>query len=429
MSYLDNSTLSAQDALDGAINYASGGYFQNEEDLKTRFVADMAGGDLLGMCGIDLANDDTGSITGSDAGGEKAKTAESIVPESGNPYTGGVPSGTTTINGLTVNWPTTGGDAAKEAFAKALGGQWMKNCMDLIDESYEMNFQEPGTAVRSMNVVLDDEGASGTLAYVTTGSPLTLTVNMHYYNSLDLSDENGKDTGAGAGQIYLDRCIAHEMAHAIMAANIRNFTSLPLYIIEGSAELVHGIDDSRGTRIQNLANNNGGLQNAVTGTPAESQDTYAAGYMILRYLAHQGANAEPEKRMVFQVGTKANQAIKVGFADMRAEALGLKKTDGRTLSVATQKKATAALTVIDRAIQKALNQQTSIGAVQSRLDFTATNLTTAHENTTASESTLRDADMAKEMLEYTKANVLLQASQSMLAQANQSSSGVLSLLQ
>jgi flagellin len=158
-------------------------------------------------------------------------------------------------------------------------------------------------------------------------------------------------------------------------------------------------------------------------------DAYAAGYMILRYMAHQAANAEPEKRMAFQIGTKANQAIKIGFGDMRSTALGLKKEDGTTLSVETQKKATAAITVIDRAISKALNQQTTIGAIQSRLDFTASNIITAHENVTASESTIRDADMAQTFTAYTKANVLMQTAQAMLAQANQNSSSVLSLLQ
>ena len=85
--------------------------------------------------------------------------------------------------------------------------------------------------------------------------------------------------------------------------------------------------------------------------------------------------------------------------------------------------------VLDNAVQKALDQQTTIGSVQSRLSYTSSNLTTASENVQASESTIRDADMAKEMTEYTKNNVLLQAAQSMLAQANQSSSSVLSLLQ
>ena len=130
-----------------------------------------------------------------------------------------------------------------------------------------------------------------------------------------------------------------------------------------------------------------------------------------------------------QVGTKANQTIKVGLTDMKAQALGLQGADNKTLQVGNQKQANAAINVLDSAIQKALDQQTTIGAVQSRLEYTQSNLTTASENVTAAESTIRDADMAKEMTEYTKNNVLMQAAQSMLAQANQSSSNVLSLLQ
>ena len=130
-----------------------------------------------------------------------------------------------------------------------------------------------------------------------------------------------------------------------------------------------------------------------------------------------------------QVGTKANQTIKVGLTDMKSQALGLQGADNSTIQVGNQKQANAAINVLDAAIQKALDQQTTIGAVQSRLEYTQSNLTTASENVTAAESTIRDADMAKEMTEYTKNNVLMQAAQSMLAQANQSSSNVLSLLQ
>ncbi len=140
-------------------------------------------------------------------------------------------------------------------------------------------------------------------------------------------------------------------------------------------------------------------------------------------------NKSDDNAISLQVGASANQSIKVGLTDMRAEALGLKGADGTTLNISTQGKANAAINVLDNAIQKALDQQTTIGSVESRLEYTSSNLTTASENVQASESTIRDADMAKEMTNYTKNNVLLQAAQSMLAQANQSSSNVLSLLQ
>ena len=140
-------------------------------------------------------------------------------------------------------------------------------------------------------------------------------------------------------------------------------------------------------------------------------------------------NKSEDNAINLQVGAKANQSIKVGLTDMRAEALGLQGADGTKLNISTQNKANAAINVLDNAIAKALDQQTTIGSVESRLEYTSSNLTTASENVQASESTIRDADMAKEMTNYTKNNVLLQAAQSMLAQANQSSSNVLSLLQ
>ncbi len=140
-------------------------------------------------------------------------------------------------------------------------------------------------------------------------------------------------------------------------------------------------------------------------------------------------NESKDNAITLQVGTKANQSIRVGLTDMRAEALGLQSSNGETLNVTTQKNANAAINVLDNALQKALDQQTTIGSIESRLEYTSTNLTTSSQNVQASESTIRDADMAKEMTNYTKNNVLLQAAQSMLAQANQSSSSVLSLLQ
>ena len=140
-------------------------------------------------------------------------------------------------------------------------------------------------------------------------------------------------------------------------------------------------------------------------------------------------NKSTDNAITLQVGTKANQSIKVGLTDMRAEALGLQSSTGKTIQIGTQKQANAAINVLDNAVQKALDQQTTIGSVESRLEYTSSNLTTSSENVQSSESTIRDADMAKEMTNYTKNNVLLQAAQSMLAQANQSSSSVLSLLQ
>lgn len=137
----------------------------------------------------------------------------------------------------------------------------------------------------------------------------------------------------------------------------------------------------------------------------------------------------PDNAVSFQTGTRSNQTVKIGLTDMRATALGLKGQDGTVLNISTQASANAAINVLDNALQKALDQQTNLGSVTSRLDYTDSNITTSNENTLASQSTIRDADMAREMTAYTKDSVLSQAAQAMLAQANQTSSSVLSLLQ
>lgn len=138
--------------------------------------------------------------------------------------------------------------------------------------------------------------------------------------------------------------------------------------------------------------------------------------------------------LTLQIGTKSNQSINVGLSDMRAKALGLQGTDATTgvvknIDITTRDNANVAINVLDTAITKVLSEQTKIGSVESRLDYTSANLTTASENVSAAESTIRDANMAKEMTEFTKNNILMQASQAMLAQANQSTQNVLSLLQ
>ena len=137
----------------------------------------------------------------------------------------------------------------------------------------------------------------------------------------------------------------------------------------------------------------------------------------------------PYNGLKIQTGTRANQNLTVFLPNMRAAALGVSTADGTRVSVATREKATAAIDIVDAALGKALNTQTTIGAYQQELEYTEANLTTASENVQKSESTIRDADMAQEMMSYAKDNVLAQAAQSMLAQANQTAGNVLSLLQ
>lgn len=136
--------------------------------------------------------------------------------------------------------------------------------------------------------------------------------------------------------------------------------------------------------------------------------------------------------LIIHHGTKANQALNCYINDMDTEAMGLSNTKISTRDDAIRALSddkTGRIGAIDAAIEYAVGEATTVGAYISRLEHTEENLVTANENTQASESTIRDADMAKEMAEYTKYSLLTQSSQAMLAQANQNGSQVLSLLQ
>ena len=127
-----------------------------------------------------------------------------------------------------------------------------------------------------------------------------------------------------------------------------------------------------------------------------------------------------------QIGANEGQTMSFTLDDMSADALGV---GGKSVDLSSQDSAKTATTAIDAAIKKVSASRGKMGAVQNRLEHTINNLQTTSENTSAAESRIRDVDMATEMVEYSKNNILAQAGQSMLAQANQATQGVLSLLQ
>ena len=446
-------------------------------------------------------------------------------------------------------------DKVNQQIIKALNSEWIQNSLEMLKESYGIDFMEDETAITKMKVFLDPDGEDGTLAYVKTSNPLELHVNMKYYGDMDMENVNGTSPSTS---MYLDRTIAHEMTHGIMAANIQNFGYLPLFVIEGMAELTHGADERLLSMLTTM--DAASYTSLFSSGGAEgSQEPYAGGFAFLRYMAaHSGGSGKaamtrfmdslketgggtsvysgttgtteldkavaaatgghfatleditkqfiadigtsttmenfykrhcgidlynldvggimgrdaegkewrtnestvpeggstkywiyPEDAVtvidglevewpafqrkiggwMFQTGTKANEAMHVAINDIHAQALGVMDRNGQAIKIDTWSNATAAIRQLDKSINRALGYQTTIGAIISRMEYTAGNLTTASENTQNAESIIRDADMAKEMTAYTKNNVLLQSAQSMLAQANQNSSSVLSLLQ
>jgi len=134
------------------------------------------------------------------------------------------------------------------------------------------------------------------------------------------------------------------------------------------------------------------------------------------------------KKLTFQVGANQNQVVELTIGNMNAETLGVGAAATK-VNLKTQPTASTAISTIDEAIKKVSSERAKLGAMQNRLEHTINNLSTTAENLTASESRIRDVDMAKEMMEFTKNSILQQAATAMLAQANQQPQGVLQLLQ
>ena len=164
---------------------------------------------------------------------------------------------------------------------------------------------------------------------------------------------------------------------------------------------------SIGTDTAAKVKNNGNGTFDITKGSVEVKDS-------LSFNLHVGADADMTNK------------ISVNIDSMSAAGLGIK---GLSISDDNGTSATYAIDAITDAISKVSSQRSSLGAVQNRLEHTINNLDNVVENTTTAESRIRDTDMAKEMVNYSKNNILAQAGQSMLAQANQSNQGVLSLLQ
>ena len=167
----------------------------------------------------------------------------------------------------------------------------------------------------------------------------------------------------------------------------------------------------------------GGLYKAATDGTA----TEVGAEQIANYVKVTASNAS-DLLLSFQVGadTTSENKITVAMQSMSAKSIGV---DQLKVTGSDSTNADKAVDTISDAIKKVSKQRSALGAVQNRLEHTISNLDNVVENTTSAESRIRDTDMAEEMVSYSKNNILMQAGQSMLAQANQQNQGVLSLLQ
>ncbi|MFG6343107.1 MAG: flagellar hook protein [Lachnospiraceae bacterium] len=176
----------------------------------------------------------------------------------------------------------------------------------------------------------------------------------------------------------------------------------------------------------------GGLFSDSQATTAVTNDKTQADTWIGSFITKNTAEVTQDLSFSLHVGADSARTNKIAtnIQSMSAAALGINKLKSTAVGMVDTSgdNATDAIDVIANALQKVSTQRSALGAVQNRLEHTIKNLDNVVENTTSAESAIRDTDMATEMVKYSNANILSQAGQSMLAQANQSNQGVLSLL-
>ncbi len=176
----------------------------------------------------------------------------------------------------------------------------------------------------------------------------------------------------------------------------------------------------------------GGLFSDAQATSEVKDNGAKDGTDIMTYITRNTAEVTADLSFSLHVGADSTRTNKIttNIMSMSAAALGINKIKSTAVGVVDESgdNATDAIDVIAAALQKVSTQRSALGSIQNRLEHTIKNLDNVVENTTAAESAIRDTDMATEMVKYSNANILSQAGQSMLAQANQSNQGVLSLL-
>ncbi|SFK79987.1 flagellinolysin [Brevibacillus centrosporus] len=402
------------------------------------------------------------------------------------------------------------GDQNQTDLINLLKNSWLGQAEQLISNYFGLQADN-----YTMNLVLEEGTAGGTLAYVQASVPASgLGTNLELH--IEMADYR-------AGNIT-DRTIAHEMVHAVFnrSVNVGNATGIPTWFNEGSAELIQGADERLAIELAALGGNNavnrativGNATNAWGGTSQE----YAGAFAAVRYIHDQikaaggsgikdiysylsgnptrtlddaltnassgafadltdfqskwsadgeafiagmdlgnadtgaigGADADggavrtntsvvPDNAAAVQhfnmvyptVAENDPLNLHIGSNSSQTMKLGLTKVDSNSLGISTAdvvQDAQSAIGQFDTAITVVSSERSRLGAIQNRLEHALSISMSNRENLTSSESRIRDLDMAKEMMNMTKTNILMQASAAMLAQANQNPQGILQML-
>jgi len=381
------------------------------------------------------------------------------------------------IGGIAVAGTT---DADAQAAATALGattagGTKLSDLVDITtDGSGKLIFTAKSEGTSSKITFSADDAAIGVTATVDTDSGSPTTVERHGLQATEALGDNGA-TSIAAGSTF--------------KITIGSESPVEVKLNEGTAAKVYKTDDAdaniaAAARQEFIKDLNAALQKAGldgkvsaslsednkvqfvsetgkdisltdgTGTPLANNTGLSfttAGDMTavtnVQQVVGPGAQGSGFSTK-FQIGANTGQSMSLTVSDMRSAALGITGNAGQqgftkvntvtngsndvkaeaALNIATREDASKAIAILDKATAVVSSERSKLGAVQNRLEHTINNLGTASENLSAAESRIRDVDMAKEMMEQTKNNILAQAAQAMLAQANQQPQGVLQLL-
>ena len=293
--------------------------------------------------------------------------------------------------------PATADETAK-AISKALSNTSLGDKFDFgvnADKKITLTTKDASDAANS--VLISVNGADGKLATSTGGSEAYTSINK----------EIGSYDGTGNIEDKIFTVNGEKFAYVDDPSKLGDDYKNVNYVKVKTAGAVVA-DDA--TAMAALISSKTGINATVNGTSVDLKPSSTA----------------TGKGIELQIGANEGQTMNFTLDDMSADALGV---GGNNVNLSTQDSAKTATTTIDAAIKKVSAARGRMGAVQNRLEHTINNLDTASENLQTAESRIRDTDMAEEMVNYSKNNILAQAGQSMLAQANQSNQGVLTLLQ
>ncbi|PNR94745.1 flagellin [Petrotoga sp. 9PWA.NaAc.5.4] len=240
-------------------------------------------------------------------------------------------------------------------------------------------------------------------------SPLDVRIN--YFDETGLAETVVVDFSQGNAVIGVSTIVAPGASVASGSLSVDNGFLINLEAqVSGRGSATEGLVFSWDTSVYDISSFNGALplEEVIDSGVVRAEEKWLE-----------------DTSLVFQIGANEGHNMVAGLDDMRAAALGLTND---SLKVTNQNSAERTIMVIDAAIHKVSSARAKIGAVQNRLEHTISNLGVASENLTAAESRIRDADMAKEIMAFTKQQILMQSANAMLAQANTIPQNVLQLL-